>query len=178
MEIARRLRAAAVVSALLAAGCGYSTRSLLPAHLKTIYVPIFKENFEFPHQAGGTQRFDPILPGVGADVTKEVIHRFFIDGRLRVANDENGDAVLFGEVVGFRRTPLSYTDADEVKEYRVTILVNAIFRDRRENRVLWEVKNFAGEATYLTQSGNEDDAVKTAVTDLARRLVNQAIEQW
>ena len=171
------LSAGFALLALLVSGCGYTAGTLLPPHLKTVHIPLFKENFAVPGESGDIRRFEPILPGVGSDVTQEVVARFFLEGSLQIVDREDADAILSGEVIGFRRTPLSYTSDDEVREYRVTILVNVTFRDLKKDEIVWEVKNFAGEATYLATE-SEDEAVKEAVEDLARRLVNRAVEVW
>jgi hypothetical protein len=166
-----------ILGSFLAAGCGYSAGTLLPAHLKTVYIPPFKENFRAPAEDGRGREYELFYPGLSADVTREVIARFFSDGTLQVVDREDADSVLEGEVVGFRRNPLSYTDADEVREYRVTVVANVVFRDLKRGRIVWEEKGFTGEDTYLAGE-SEEASVKVAVRDLARRVVNGVMETW
>jgi hypothetical protein len=94
--------------------------------------------------------------------------------------------VLKGELVEFRKDPLRYSENDEIDEYRLNILVNISLWNNRENRMLWEEKNFTGDFTYFPPTStltnvikkSDDQAVVDAVKDLARRVVERTVEQW
>ena len=102
------------------AGCGYSTRSALPARLKTIYVQPFPNKIDFT--SGGSRNvYFPLLEVKARDA---VINRFLFDGNLRVAEEGRADMVLSGELVSYQRDALRYTDDDDVQEYRVQIIMN------------------------------------------------------
>jgi len=119
-----------------------------------------------------------------SDVTKKVTNKFLFDGNLKPVKEENADLILKGELVGFRRDPLRYTDSDEVEEYRINIQVNLSLWDTKENQLVWQENNFTGDFTYFTSFStagtprSEDAAVNDALDDLARRIVERTVEQW
>ncbi|MFA5350872.1 MAG: LPS assembly lipoprotein LptE, partial [Candidatus Omnitrophota bacterium] len=95
--------------------------------------------------------------------------------------------VLKGELVEYRKDPLSYTsNTEDVTEYRINIYVNLSLWDKKENKLVWEEKNFNGNYSYFTNldanSSNikisEGTAVNNAIEDLARRIVERTVEQW
>ena len=81
----------------------------------------------------------------------------------------------------FRKDPLRYDDSDNVKEYRINLVVNISLWDRRENKLLWQENDFTGDTTYFAagpQTKSEDAAVVDALNDLSRRIVERTVEQW
>jgi hypothetical protein len=118
------------------------------------------------------------------DVTRAVNNKFLFDGNLKPVAQTLADLILKGELVEFRRDPLKYTDSNEVEEYRLNIVVNISLWDVRKNEKVWEEDNFTGTTTYFTSfargqlAKSEDTAVTDAINDLARRIVERAVEQW
>jgi hypothetical protein len=120
-----------------------------------------------------------------SEVTRAVNNKFLFDGNLKPAKQELADVVLKGELVEFRRDPLRYTENNEVAEYRINVVVNINLWDNRENKLIWEENNFTGDTTYFTsyysvasERKEESVAVTDAINDLARRIVERAVEQW
>jgi len=157
------------------AGCGYTTGSLLPAHMKSIAVPNFDNK---TYEAG-----------LGIDVTKKIVNRFVFDGSLKIATKESADIILTGEVLQYDRVPLRYADNDTVEEYRVVITVNIALRDMVKNTLVWHEPKFKGEYTYYTSAASatgaagtsvasEADAKKEAIIELARDIVKRTVEGW
>lgn len=158
-------------------GCGYTTRSALPARLKTVCVLPFKNNINYTTDS----RRNIYLPLLEVKARDAIINRFLFDGNLRIAEEAAADLVLSGELIGYQRSALRYTDNDDVQEYRVQIVINMTLTDRASQEVLWEEQGFAGEATYFVTgplTTTEDSAVVEATTDLARRVVERTIENW
>jgi hypothetical protein len=119
-------------------------------------------------------------------VTNKVVGRYLFDGNLRPAKEDSADLILKGELVEYRKDPLSYTsDNEEITEYRINVYVNLSLWDAKENKLLWEEKNFNGNYSYFTSNASsnsikisESAAVDKAVEDLARRIVDRTVEQW
>jgi len=158
-------------------GCGYTTGSLLPSHMKTIAVPIFKNSIS-PESLSYQYH-----PGVEVDITREVIARFSFDGNLRVVSaGGEADLELVGELIDYIKEPLRYgPDAKDVTEYRLTLVVNISLRDLRKDEVMWEEKNFTGDTTYFTTGSlvkSESSALYDAIKDLARNIVDRTVEGW
>ena len=125
-------------------------------------------------------------PMLETDITKKVVNRYLFDGNLKLAKEAQADLVLKGELIEYRKDPLSYTaNNEDVTEYRINININLSLWDKKENKLLWQESNFNGNYSYFTSfaSGNvaivsEDTAVNNAVEDLARRIVERTVEQW
>ncbi len=149
---------------LLIAGCGYTTGTLLPTHIKTVAVPTF---------ANLTYR-----PGVEVDLCKRIIDRFTFDGNLRIAPSERADSLLQGEVAGYQKQALRYRDNEKIEEYRLILSVNVSFKDLRKDKVIWEAKGFSGKTEYFPAEKSEEDALTEAIDDLAKKIVDKTIEGW
>jgi hypothetical protein len=168
-------------------GCGYTTRSMISTKFKTIYVVPFVNKIDITKETEAASKYKIYRPMLETDVTKAVINKYLFDGNLRPTKEEIADLVLKGELVEFRKDPLRYNDDnEEVSEYRMNILVNISLWDNKENKLVWEEKNFTGDFTYFTISSamqnvtkkSDEQAVPDAINDLARRIVERTVEQW
>lgn len=170
---------AACVLAVVFSGCGYTTRSALPARLKTVHVEPFKNSMDYTTATGDRSVYFPLLE---MKVREAVIDRFLFDGNLRVVSDaDDADLILKGDLVDYRRNPLRYTDDDDVQEYRVQVITKLELLETQSSEPLWKSGRFIGQATYFligAQASSEENAVYEAVDDLARRIVERTIENW
>jgi len=120
-------------------------------------------------------------PKLETDVTKKLASTYLLDGNLRPARIDSADLTLKGELIDFRRDPLSYTDADDVEEYRINIVVNITLWDNIDDKLVWEENGFTGDSTYFTtgsRATSESSAIIEAIADLARRIVERTVEEW
>ncbi|MBU3934095.1 MAG: hypothetical protein KKH11_05470 [Candidatus Omnitrophica bacterium] len=167
----------------LIAGCGYTTGSLLPTHIKTIYIRPLRNKIELTEELSPQEyRFRSYRAHLETDVTKEIIDKFINDGHLKVVEEENADVILSGELIDYLSQPMRYgADNEIVDEYRISIVCSVVFKDIRKEQIIWQEPRIIGDATYNV-SGNyatsESSAVSSAVSDLARRIVNRTIEGW
>ena len=170
-------------------GCGYITRSMLYGKYNTIYVTPFLNKVDITQESFSANKYRIYRPMLETDITKKVINRYLFDGNLRPAKEAAADLVLKGELIEYRKDPLSYTaNTENVTEYRINIYVNLSLWDRKENKLVWEEKNFNGNYSYFPELTNsstsniksisEDSAVTNAIEDLARRIVEHTVEQW
>ena len=162
-------------------GCGYSTGSLLPSRLKTVYVDNFKNRIDIGKEVTESSRYILYRPGLENDVTNAIVDRFVFDGNLEIAKKENADLILKGDLVDYRQEALRYDKVDNVEEYRIKIAVNIELVDMAANEVLWEEAGYIGEKTYKTTGRfavSEDVAREEAIEDLARRIVERTVENW
>lgn len=164
-----------------ACGCGYTTGSLLPSYLKTIYVDNFKNKIDIDREVTGSSRYTLYRPGLENEITSEVVNRFVFDGNLKIEKRENADLILTSSLMNYQQEPLRYDKSDNVEEYRVRITVDIELKDVANDKILWTETGFAGEATYKTQgqlATSETTARQKAIEDLARRIVERTIEAW
>jgi outer membrane lipopolysaccharide assembly protein LptE/RlpB len=167
----RRLRLAAlalVASAL--AGCGYSFHGTLPAHIKTVAVPIFVNR---------TQQ-----PAVESVITRAIVDAFATNGRLRVVRPEDADAILEGEVVGYSVGPIAVDPSLAVQQYRLGVTLSLRMRDVRRNVVLFEEPSFSEQSDFRV-AGNvaqtlsvEAGALQQAATEIGRLVVSLALDRF
>lgn len=162
-------------------GCGYTTGSLLPSHLKTIYVEDFKNKIDITNEPSDEGGFRIYRAGVETDITKEIIDQFIFDGHLRIVGKDDADLILSGELIDYYKQPLRYDKFDNVEEYRIIVTVNMVLRDTVEDRIMWKEDNFIGWDEYRLSgafASSEDDARKAAIKDLADKIVEKVIEGW
>lgn len=167
-------------------GCGYTTRSMIYGKYKTIYITPFLNKVDITQEAYSANKYRIYRPMLETDITKKVINKYLFDGNLKPIKQDQADLVLKGELLEYRKDPLSYTaNGDDVTEYRININVNLSLWDTKENKLLWQESNFNGNYSYFTSfaPGNvvvvsEDTAVNNAIEDLARRIVERTVEQW
>lgn len=166
-----------IVLCMVMTGCGYTTKSILPKSVKTIYIEPFKNNINF---TTGTGR-NIYLPLLEVDARNAVINRFLFDGNLKIAKPEAANLILKGEFNNYERSGLRYTDDDDVEEYRVHVTFSFEMYNTNDEEVAWTEPGFVGEATYFvsgSQATSEELAIEAAIVDLARRIVERTIEDW
>lgn len=158
----------------LLSSCGYhlsGTGSLVPAGVKSIAVPAFINNTNEPY--------------VDVEITRAVANEFIADGRLKVVDLESAEIVLKGKVMKYEVTPLSYTAASYVQQYKVSLTVDAQLDDLRTKAVLWKEEGIQAVfiSDYPVAVGDirftkiaKDAAIKRASQDIAWTLRSRVLE--
>ena len=173
-KVLRILVASALLTSAFFTGCGYTQKTRLPSDIKTIAIPTFKN--EIPPQNQFAYR-----PGLEIELTNAVIDRFIFDGNVKVVDESQADAVLKGSVVAYEQEPLRFDTLESVSEYRLFLVVKFQLVDRRTNKILIDEPNFSGRSEFFVSrspQGNRRQAADSAVTDLARSLVDRLVEEW
>jgi hypothetical protein len=162
-------------------GCGYTTRSMISNDFRTIYVTPFLNKVDITNETYTSTKYRVYRPGLETDITSSVTNKFLFDGNLKPVKEESADLILKGELIDFRRDPVRYDTNDNVEEYRINLVVNISLWNRKENKLVWQENSFTGYDSYFTsgpQAKSEDVSVNNALEDLARRIVERAVEQW
>ncbi|MDP2938581.1 MAG: LptE family protein [Candidatus Omnitrophota bacterium] len=163
------------------AGCGYTTRSNIATTIKTIYIEPFKNKIDFTSEFSEARNIKTYFPLLETKITQTVVDRFIFDGNIKVVKKDKADVILKGELTDYIRDTLRYDDNNNVEEYRLNLVVNMSLWKKDEDKVIWSEPRFVGQATYFTsgsQAKSEAVALNDALTDLARRIVERAVEQW
>ena len=161
-------RAALLLLAVLLVGCGYSLRSTLPPHIKTVAIPVL------------TNRTPE--PGIEDLITQALIDAMVSSGRMRVVRPEQADALLEGEVIGYAVDALAFNRAANVTEYRLRIALKLTLRDLRQNTILWQEERVEEKADFRVPGQvtealvREDQALRRAAVDIARAVIGLAVE--
>jgi outer membrane lipopolysaccharide assembly protein LptE/RlpB len=152
-----------------AGGCGYSLRSSLPAHIKTIHVPTLENR---------TQE-----PAIESFVTQALTEAVVTSGRAQLASSERvADAVLEGSIIEYSLTSLAFDRAANVTQYRLTIALSLTLRDRVKNEVIWRQERIQDRADFRVAGpvtltlAREDAALRRAAVDVSRAIVSLAFE--
>ncbi|MBU1726100.1 MAG: hypothetical protein KJ880_00490 [Candidatus Omnitrophica bacterium] len=166
---------------LILSGCGYTTRSAIQGEYKSIYVQGFINKVILTNSAYAENKYRIYRPFVETEITKYVTDKFLFDGNLKPVDEGIADLTLQGELIDFRKDPLRYDNDDNVLEYRVNLVINMRLIDNKTNKKLWEENGFTGDSSYFVsgqQATTEDDAVRSALADLSRRVVERTVEMW
>ena len=166
---------------LVFSGCGYTTRSAISNKYSTIYITPFVNKTDITSEFNTGSQYHIYRPHLETDVTTVVVNKFLFDGNLKPVKMNDADLILKGEVTDFRKDPLRYDDNQNVLEYRVSIVINMSMWDRKQNTQIWQETGFTGDTTYYVSgpsSISEAAAINNALTDITRRVVERAVEQW
>lgn len=145
----------------------YTVKSSVPGHIKTIGIPIFRN--------------ETLQSGIEDEVTQEIIARFQRNGTLSIAEPGVANALLEGTVSGYDNRVFRFNDREQAQEYIVAVTLDVTVRDRVRNRELWSQKGIRTTATYLlsgAQARSEADARKDAVQQAADILLSRTVEGW
>src|SRR5262245_41124733 len=134
--------AALIVVIGLSVGCGYSWRGTLPDHIRTVGVPVFANRTQWPN--------------IEAALTAAVATAFANDGRLKVVNPSDADAILEGEIVNDQVTVLAFDSNANPQQYRLFVTLNVVFRDVRRGTVLFEQRGLQERVDYLAATAVSD----------------------
>jgi outer membrane lipopolysaccharide assembly protein LptE/RlpB len=186
MELKKNI--SAIISLLLLSNCGfYSFTGSLPPHIKSISIPIFvNETAEF---------------GVAEAITDGVIAVFIEENILKIVGEENAHSILRGIIKKVNDQPYTYTEIEEVQEYRLNITVAVEWYDTVEEKVRLS-KSYSGWGTYsltedISSDGIDNDgdglldaedsdeigdprdlAVKVAVDKITTDVINDIVSMW
>jgi len=166
----------------LFSGCGYTTRSMISNKYQSIYIEPFINKVDITNDADAANKYQIYRPMLETEITRNLTNRFLFDGNLKPGQKDLADLTLKGELTQFRRDPLRYTEnTDDVEEYRINLVVNLKLWDNKENKLVWEENGFTGSTSYFTvgsSAKSESTAVKEALDDLSRRIVERTVEEW
>ncbi len=177
----RKFTAALFAALFFISGCGYTTKSLLPSNLKTIYVDNLVNKIRVTAESSDERMYRGYRPGMELEATRTIRDKYLTDGNLRIADAGTADLILTGELIDFRNEALRYDRNNDVQEYRVRIVVSLQLKNAGDGKVRWAENYFAGESLYTTSgplAKSETTAIKEANADLARRVVERTIEEW
>jgi Lipopolysaccharide-assembly len=170
---------AIIVAMLPLGGCGYSLSgrgSFLPAYIKTIGVPMFKNH---------TSVFD-VEQKVTSKVQAELVGR----GHYTVLPEATGvDAVLSGEITAINIAASGFTQQQQTSRFTVTLVAKVELRELKTNKVLWAnpAMQFSDQFEPTTASSALDasaflrqdaNALERLATEFARAVVSAMLEAF
>ena len=168
----------ALAASLFLNGCGYhlagggGTASLIAG--KTVAIPMWRN---------GSYR-----PNLEAVLTGSLINEFALRSGGLVVAEEAAELTLTGTILSYVTTAVSYTAADQIREYRATMTVDAVLAERRSQKVLWKGKLVASQDYPTTvnsvpqhialQQNSEEAALREISRKLAQLLYQKVTENF
>lgn len=148
-------------------GCYSFSGASIPAHLKTIGIPLSTDNSGF-----GRSEIRQLL-------TDQLQQKFTREGSLQVRDRAVSDAVLEVTITRVTDDPISVKAGDELTNKRVTIVVDAMYQDKKMQKVVWQ-RSFSQYADYPVAQSLEgfNAATKSALDKLTEDLLLGVISNW
>lgn len=165
-----RIRVLTTLAALWTAGCGYTFRSPIPEHLRTVYIPTFENE---------TREFQ-----LTQQLTERVIDEFLNESRLRLAsNAEEADLVVHGTIVDYREEALSYDPRravnPDVFTRRVVLTVDLRLEDRVRDETLWENPSLSQWGEFDEERGETlEEGIRRALEKIAEEALRNIVEEF
>ncbi|HOE69222.1 MAG TPA: LPS assembly lipoprotein LptE [Candidatus Omnitrophota bacterium] len=176
MDLIKRLCFCLLLAVLVPSlsGCGYTTKTVLPRGIKTIFVETVKNKIPISDLRSYQQ-------GMEMDITNAVIARLQVDGNLQVVSEGRADAILQMDLTAYEQEGLRFNQLESVEEYRMFIVMAIRLVDGKNREIIWEEPDFSGDAEYyvtdIKQIG-EQAAVEQAYGKLAKNIVDRIVEDW
>ena len=150
------------------AGCPYSfTGASVPAHLKTIAIPIVEDQSGYG---------DPTLRD---SFSQQLLSRFVNDNTLQPADRNSADSILEGVITSVKDAPSVVEGGDQVSKRRITVTAHMTFRDLKMRKKVWE-KDFAQWGDYPSGGGltQRNAGIAEAVRKITEDILNETVAGW
>ncbi|MDD5528574.1 MAG: LPS assembly lipoprotein LptE [bacterium] len=105
-----------VFFSLIILGCTYNFKGFSSRNIRSVAVPVFENK---------TSQYE-----LESKLTKSVIDAFIQDNRLKVLDKSNAESILTGEILQYKREVFSYDDKENVKDYKVEVMVKLTYKDK------------------------------------------------
>jgi hypothetical protein len=110
-------------------------------------------------------------PGVEAVLARDLVDELALRTGGRVFSGDQAQLELTGTVLSYTSQAVSYNALDEIREYRLSIKVESVLRERQTQKVLWKGELTESQVypvnTTLAFQFNSEEA---AVAKVCRRL--------
>jgi len=148
---------------LIVNACRYSfTGSSVPPHIKTIAIPLFKDN------SGAAEA------NLSDDFTNLLIKKFLDDNSLQVTNKSNANALLIGSIVSLNDMPNVLKGGQDVTSRRITITVNVTYRDLVKRKIIFK-KEFSDFGDYSTEVPDITEVRKKAIEEAINKITDDIL---
>jgi len=149
-----------------AAGCGYSSQSLYPEGIKTVYVEMFQSK-EFRR-------------GLEMQLSEALVKEIARSTPYRNAPREKADTILTGEILEVRSATLGKDFMTDLsREQAITMVVSYRWKDMRTGKMLVQKEQFTQTAEYVPPARQDFyQGSENVVNKLARRMVESLETAW
>jgi outer membrane lipopolysaccharide assembly protein LptE/RlpB len=161
------LLACAAAAAFFASGCYSFTGASVPAHLKTIAIPLVDDQSNLGE------------PGLREQLTRDLTTLFLNDNTLQVADRTTADALLEGVIVTVADAPSVVQQGEQVSKRRITMTVRFTLQDMKKRRALWE-RTFSQWGDYDSGSGlsQRQTGLQEAMRKITEDVLLETVSGW
>ncbi len=155
------------------AGYQIGNRSLYPAHIRTVYVPMFESN--------------SFRRNLGERLTEAVMKEIELKTPYKVTGNPNADSVLTGEIIGETKRVVIQARTGQPRELQVNMQVQVSWIDHRGNPIRRtefiplppELVDVGGTGNVIPQTGQSiATGHQQAVSRLAEQIVGLMEAPW
>ncbi|MEK7389251.1 MAG: LPS assembly lipoprotein LptE [Elusimicrobiota bacterium] len=157
-------------SLLILSGCGTDvayrpTPQILPQHVQRLALrPVINK----------TQQF-----GLEDKLLLRVRDEFLRDGRYPVVPDSESQGIVAITITRYILTAVQYDPTQAATAYKLRILIDMEFIDKKSNQILWEEKNLEGSLSYpastlrggLTEEQSREQIWEVLAKNVVKRTV-------
>ena len=152
---------------ILFTSCGYySFKGALPSHIKTVSVPLFDNNTEYPN--------------VREDLTNMIVDEFISDNSLTITDESNADLIISGVITSISQRAASAVSGEQVEEYHVYVNVKVKCEDVKNNKALWErtLSQYGVMDAATADDSEREVAILVAMEKITEDILNNTLGYW
>jgi len=160
----------ALTALILATGCAsYRFTSKVPAEMRTIAVPVFENESDFPE--------------LDAIATQYTLREFQREGTFKIKSTKEAAYKLLGCVTRANPKSLTYDRNynSKTSEYQHTVVVKITLIETSSGKILIDDMPIKARTTFLTQGDmltGMQDAYPRIAKELSRSIVDTVLAQW
>ncbi|MBN1471112.1 MAG: LptE family protein [Syntrophaceae bacterium] len=115
--------------------------------------------------------------GIENYVRTAFVNQFIQNSRFKIASSaESADAIVRGKILNLHTSPLSHLKNDLAAEERATMIMEVVFEDKANGKVIWSLKDITDSVDYAL---HEDinllpSTRRQALTKLANDMAEEA----
>jgi hypothetical protein len=115
-------------------------------------------------------------------LTQSVIDEIVARGKVEITgNMESADAILIGEIISFRVTPIAFSKEATADRYNITVVAKIVLKDLANQKIIFSNANFQYLEEYEVPEGVDFETVESEALDkvavkFARSLVSTILE--
>ncbi len=151
-------------------GCGYhiaGKSGTLPGGVTSLTIPVFVNSTGKPD-----------IEGI---MTSAFVREFV----TTVPVKKDADAEMTGNIVSYSQRGVSFTGQDVTQEYRLTVVVSIVLKDRKDGHIIWQDKNITDYEDYKVETTDvtrteevEIEVLRKLSTDMARKIKERMLENF
>jgi outer membrane lipopolysaccharide assembly protein LptE/RlpB len=174
VDLRRIIYCLALAVSCFLGGCGYhltsgaQTPSLIAG--KTIAIPMWRSKI--------------YRPNLEAILTGSLVDEFALRSGGMVVAEDTAELLLTGTIVNYTTAAVSYTAADQVREYQATLKIDATLTEKRSQKVLWKGTISASQdyqaindPTLQNRIALQQSSEEAAFREICRKIAPQLFQK-